>query len=559
MPNFDFHLHPVFKRFICNFEADYPTRRAADELLLPIDLRNPITDFLEENFLHILESQSCVAQMEKGQLLLGVANIAPIEEMFAATNSFFGKILHSRFFTSPVDQQYFDLIRDRKISYYQLLIRELNLYRQLMQDNKIRMFCRKNASWQDGEGVMLAMGLEGGHCLCRTLIRRPGEPDTMIIRNGGGDAISKDFIDNPVLTPAESLRHLQKAMWEENMDICYLILTHLSYIPEQFLATHAFGMKMIEHEAVYPCGNGITQAGKDVIDAAYTLKVDDKRATVLIDIKHMGLKSRLDLYAYRKEKNYEAIPLIASHVGVTGYSIQEWKSALEECRLLVKNGIPYAGVTMDRKMAGKWGAMNNKFTFNGWSINLMDEDIEEVLKSGGLIGISLDVRILGWQDITGKGDKEEFLSWEDFRYFFPEKAAALSKGEEVFKESRLIPTKEERHPLALCFNILHIAAVARLVEGVKDPFKQVCIGSDYDGLINPIINCRDAGDMPALERNLLKWMPVAESAYLEENGGERLLPLKSGKLDMAALRGIISDILYENGKAFLQRWTAGKW
>jgi hypothetical protein len=176
-----------------------------------------------------------------------------------------------------------------------------------------------------------------------------------------------------------------------------------------------------------------------------------------------------------------------------------------------------------------------------------------------LIGISLDVRILGWQDITGKGDKEEFLSWEDFRYFFPEKAAALSKGQEVFKESRLIPTKEERHPLALCFNILHIAAVARLVEGIKDPFKQVCIGSDYDGLINPIINCRDAGDMPALERNLLKWMPVAESAYLEENGGERLLPLKSGKLDMTALRGIISDILYENGKAFLQRWTAGKW
>lgn len=381
------------------------------------------------------------------------------------------------------------------------------------------------------------------------------------------DALSTDFVAEPrVITAAQSLRRLQQAMWDQDMDVCYLILTHLSHIQEQPLATHAYGIKMIKNAGIYPRGNGITQAGKEVIDTAYTLKVKDGQgtehpATVLIDIKHMALKSRLDLYAYRKEKGYKQ-PILASHMGVTGYSLSEWRAALEEATLTKEDDVPIVTITVDRKRAGEWGLINKKFTFNAWSINMMDEDIEEVFRSGGLIGVSLDVRILGWQSAISKGDKEEIMSWESFRHLFPERFSELKKGMPDFQESFIKPTREDRHPLALCFNILHIVWVGTTMQDKPagfDPWKNICIGSDYDGLIEPLINCREASHFPELEKLLFKWLPVADKAYSQENAIDILLPHTStDKLDTKKLQEIITGILSGNGTAFMKNWLAGK-
>ena len=52
---FDFHFHPVFKAFIQKYEASYPSERNLDDLFETFDLTNPITDVLDNAFLHILE------------------------------------------------------------------------------------------------------------------------------------------------------------------------------------------------------------------------------------------------------------------------------------------------------------------------------------------------------------------------------------------------------------------------------------------------------------------------------------------------------------------------
>lgn len=303
-------------------------------------------------------------------------------------------------------------------------------------------------------------------------------------------------------------------MWEEDMDLFYLTLTHLSDIPEHKLATHAHGMKLLKSTAGSPVGNGITEAGKDVIDKAYTLKVKiqetplkEKNAPVLIDMKHMSLKSRLDLYVHRRLKGYQ-VPILASHMGVTGYSISEWKNALESAQLL-RMETPCVEIVTNRKTAGKWGFLNKAFSFNPWTINLMDEDIEEVVNSKGLIGVSLDVRILGWQDLKSKGDKSELMSLEDFRYFFPERYARITGVKPTEDtESWLIPGKDERHPLALCFNIIHILSVIQTRNDLSEPWHYICLGSDFDGLINPVIECRNSGNFGELELLLLRWLPV---------------------------------------------------
>ncbi|SOD79956.1 amidohydrolase family protein [Spirosoma fluviale] len=556
---FDFHLHPVFKKFICKYEESYPSTRSLDELTGQFDLTSPLVKLLDEELLHILGSQSCIDQLNEGKLTVGVAAIAPIERLFTnkADGGMFGKILNSGL-TKPLDLTYMNNVRDGNVSYYQLFIREVNIYKRLHEAGKIHMLTRQAPQVLNSPAPIphLALGLEGGHGLCRTLIGQPGKQDTSLtVPPGAEDSLSKDFTTAFTSNPAKSLQQVQQALWEQELDLCYLVLTHLSHIDEQLLATHAYGMKMIKDVSSYPMGNGITLKGRQVIDAAYTLEVTlngtKTPAPVLIDIKHMSLKSRLDLYAYRKEKKYN-LPLIASHIGVTGYSVNAWKEALNEASTMrLSSGEPVVTINVDRKTAGFWGFINKEFTYNAWSINLMDEDIEAVLVSNGLIGISLDVRILGWQDLLSKGDKDEFMSAEEFRFFFPERARQLVPPA---VESQLKPTREERHPLALCFNILHVVSVG-LIRTDQKPWKQICIGSDYDGLINPVINCRDVSQLSVLEENLIRWLPVAERAYRKENGGGPLLDRQpNGEVEPAYLKGLVRDILYTNGEQFMKRW-----
>jgi hypothetical protein len=557
---FDFHLHPVFKKFICKYDAEYPSTRPLSELTGLFELTSPLVRLLDEEFLHILGSQACVDQLNAGHLTLGVAAIAPIERLFTNKNDggLFGKILNSGL-TKPLDLTYMNRVRDGQVSYYQLLIREINIYKRLHDANLLHMLSRQDPVLTMADAKPhLVLGLEGGHGLCRTLVNKPGLRDTSlpVIK---ADSLSDDFTKAFTTDPAQSLQQLQQALWDQKLDLCYLVLTHLSHIDQQPLATHAYGMKMIKDASSYPMGNGLYLKGRQVIDAAYTLQVTVKGeeakqpAPVLIDIKHMSLKSRLDFYAYRREKGYQ-LPIIASHIGVTGYSISAWKEALADASSMrLESGEPVAKIKVNRKTAGFWGAINREFTYNAWSINLMDEDIEAVLNSDGLIGLSLDVRILGWHDALSADEQDEYLSAEEFRFFFPERARQLGL---LAPESELIPTRQERHPLALCFNLLHLISVG-LIRTDTDPWQHICIGSDYDGLINPVINCRDTSQLPVLEDNLIRWLPVAEKAYRKENGGAPLLPRNQhGEVDLTRLKGLVRDALYNNGERFIKRWLA---
>lgn len=556
---FDFHFHPVFKQYITKFETDYPTGRLPDDLIKDMDLKNDLLDFVDENVLHILESQCCINQMKKGGLNLGVANVVAIELGIAASEGFIAKLLRSNI-TRPMDPQYFNNIRRGSLSYYRLFLKELDLFRKV-NGSYLHFLSRKKDRAVDEGKCSMVLGMEGAHNLSRKKIGTDIPDQIGHIPNG--DAAYNDFFKNPGADAVTSLKNLQQALWDDGFDLFYVTLTHLSHIAEQPLATHAFGMKMLKHDAFYPVGNGITPLGKSVIDAAYKMEVNDggrkKAAPIFIDVKHMGLKSRLDFYEHRRKNNYK-IPILATHMGVTGYAIEDWKQALKKTALLKKANVQAVEVLTERKKAGEWGFINKTFTFNPWSINLMDEDIIEIIESDGLIGVSLDVRVLGFQALIGVSSKDqaEYLSSEEFRVLFPNVKVSGLATEDVEEaealESWLKPTKEERHPLCLCFNILHIVSTA-MVSTEKDPWKHICIGSDFDGLIDPVKICRDASKMPDLEKNLIRWLPVAEKAYREQNGGPRLMPrTSSGDVDLQKLKKLVRGIMYENGKNFINDW-----
>ncbi len=573
MPNryFDLHVHAIVKNFLTKFDAELPANRSLTGLYEDVELSRKFIRLADEVAVHLLASQASFRQLNDGRLGVGVAAIAPLELGYAGSQGIFGKLLRSKL-TEPLSQRYFQRINAGEISYLNLFLREVSMYLRLaeLQDKNnpiIRFITRKdNEVKLDDDVPGIILSIEGGHALCGLKVGKTTEIDPLDEFDEDKTLFKKVTSNGTLGKPVANLKVLFESIWEAGMDILYLTLTHLTHISEQYLATHAYGLKLIKHPAFYPSGSGISDLGREVIDAAYTLNMAGKLRPVLIDIKHMSLQSRLDFYAYRKAQKYSTkYPIIASHMGVTGYSIDEWKDALnqEQLRHNYDQGVRTIKVQTVRKTAGKWGAINNEFTFNPWSINLMDEDIVEILHSGGLIGLNLDVRILGFQSLIGPSSKDtpEYLSTAEFATHFPEiETQTISRtSAEVIRqeeESWLVPTKEDRHPLCLCFNIVHIHCVGVLKAGHEKPLQQVCLGTDLDGLIEPLKVCRSFESMDNLRYHLFKWLPIAAKAYQEENGGADYLYEAFTKRD--SLDESVQAVLYKSGQSFITRWLNGK-
>ncbi len=97
---------------------------------------------------------------------------------------------------------------------------------------------------------------------------------------------------------------------------------------------------------------------------------------ILIDLKHTSALTRKWYYDQVVEKahsNGDTIPVILSHVGFSG-----WKTLQET--------IDYAPKENDNDL---------KDGFYPWNINACGEDVEWAAKTGGLIGVCFDQRILG--------------------------------------------------------------------------------------------------------------------------------------------------------------------
>lgn len=192
--------------------------------------------------------------------------------------------------------------------------------------------------------------------------------------------------------------------------VLYITITHLSHWP---VCTHAFGLHpFVQQEDPYitqhirPKGFGFyaLPTFEQLMDKCFSESYTDPRSQqqvsgkkILFDIKHSSLVSRLQFYALRQKwlqrTGHEAnsFPILASHMGIAGYSYKVIKDKLlvtdqadpdtPDCRVVAYD---------KRKAESRFG-----FAFNPSSINLYDEDIEQIISSGGYIGISADRRILG--------------------------------------------------------------------------------------------------------------------------------------------------------------------
>lgn len=150
-------------------------------------------------------------------------------------------------------------------------------------------------------------------------------------------------------------------------------------------------------------------------------------------------------------------------------------------------------------------------------INLDANDIDEICNSNGLIGIEIDQRILGY---NASGNR--FIKW-------------LSN---IFKSSE---KSDEFWAEYFWKNVLYIAERCYDRDKTKDPWRIICLGTDFDGVINPLNKFRTAVTYQNLAQSLLYYVQRYWS------GSSKIPKNHLGK----DAHDVVYSIVYANARDFI--------
>ncbi|MEP7320014.1 MAG: hypothetical protein ABI921_14760 [Panacibacter sp.] len=479
MPFFDFHLHPTLK---CLFSDENPAQEM--KKLSPwekLDTRRiPLLLRACTEFPYILQSQSNLAQLANNECnLICVALYIPEKDMLD------NKLIKGQT-TGPL-KVYLHPDKVQAIingNPYQLLINDdwntlTNAAAFGITDRTVKPL-KKRADYneQDTNTIHAVFSVEGCHTLSSAL---------------------QKFNVNEIIANLDDLR--------SRVAVLSVNLTHIEQSP---LCNQAFAIQFIDKPGFLPSGNQMNADGIKVLMHCYSNKI-------MIDIKHMSLASRQQLYNLRTTAQFAAInqPIVCTHAGFTGIGVKEIPDYILDYRR--------AG-TSTRLLQGKPLKYGDRARpcFNASSINLYDEDIMAVLNSGGIIGLSLDKRILGYQEFEEDRDRKtdypvetEYVSAREESLFLPRAAGAeignaFNDGrcmdwDEIDEGGEVNPVLGDYHLKHFMAHLLHLVVVAgNNAYDVNKALTQVCIGSDFDGLINPIWVCDTVDEMVYFKQSFEK-------------------------------------------------------
>ncbi|MFT3933666.1 MAG: membrane dipeptidase [Chitinophagaceae bacterium] len=520
MPFFDFHCHPGMKAHLAP-KGQEPSPWT--DIKVQLEIWKSIRVNISPAFADALDSQASLHQLWEGSVNLIGLIVHSIEEHVAAGLLEMGIVKNGAILQLDPGKLQASANGDR---YYAIVKEEI-------------------AGLVNNATPSASMGLPAGTKL--KFIRSINEYDkndlntihALLILEGSQNLFNK--LDAPDAEEAffKNLDDLSTEFRVFAMNLCHF--------QQQPIANHAFAMQVLNNlSPFFPVKRGISDFGKKAIPELY------KRG-IIIDTKHLGHFTRKELYRLRSEQNIK-LPLICSHAGVTGIS------ELDKLKYIYHESPADAGPVWKINFMKKWGHVKDT-AYNMISLNLYDEDIEEIIISGGMIGISLDQRIIGFP-----GDEPllysqqvyptdlDYVSKQETDVFFgPQPPATIPPGDEDNEivmnyddaASQNAGFTDQLHALYFLNQVLHILWVAKKSNrglSLADGLKSICIGSDLDGLVNPIDCCMSTADYADFKDKLLQ--------ILNKKSFWRSTGFSSSEIDTNAL---LDDIFFNNAFAFLQK------
>lgn len=515
MAIFDFHLHPSMKTMFSTEEDKVSPWEDITKSVVPA-----LLEFCA-NFSDIICSQANLTQLiyNQGNIVV-IALIAPERAMTTSKLLLNGS--GNKKLKRLLSRAQLDLINAETASPFQLVLDNLdkvllNPARFGMPGKGVVPLQKKSDYKPDGKAqIFAAFSVEGPHSLA--------------------DTYHKDDT-----TAAEAIKNLD--ILRSKVPVFSVNLAHIERFP---FANHAYGMLFIPDEEFIPKANGISSKGLEFVKLCYERKV-------MIDIKHLSLGARQQLIndVRKVAEDFTDVPIVCTHTGFAGISTSD-----------IPDYMIYNGETEDKGYGkitwGKpklYGFGESYTTFNPSSINLYDNEIMAVLISGGMIGLSLDLRILGVKEYASAADPEpgnfaeesEYISVQEKKLFTKGKTKTGSKMQSdkcitdaERKNAQDSNNKEDYHFYHFMSHVLHYIYVVTANEYDWELAKtQLCIGSDLDGVIDPIACCTDVRyleDMKGRFKELFR--PFAQD-------NNRALPAGFNVADFA------ERLFYRNGRDFV--------
>ncbi len=457
-PFADLHCHPTLHTFA--FEEANKKRKNSLWWDNP-----PLKRQRKSNFPEYF--QTSMPAFARGNVRLVIAALYPIEQAWLDP-----KILGTGDITDVLAKQvvshlpvrYINKVQSPEFKYYEYLNKE---YEFLLKDNgKVhktggidwKYIVAKNSNDIDkykneDHTVVFVPAIEGAHSLIM------GNANQLI-----SDPIIHSFTINNIAEIKE---------WDHPP--LYITLSHHYYngmigqarsIPDgaaSFLLNQQIGLN-----------EPVNQRGEEVIDCLLGInQFEGNGRRILIDTKHMSIAARI--WYYEKISNYnkgksedQKIPIIASHMGYGGH-----KSLLDSIEIPDMYGKKY----------------EHSKVFNPWSINLSNEEIAHIVNSNGIIGLNLDQRVLSGNAVIEQSKK-------------------ISKCDIRNNRSNVVAfwTNQVAENL---LGIINAIQNSNLINNEKkeNAWNYISIGSDFDGMINPVDAFIVADEFKNLREALTKYMP----------------------------------------------------
>lgn len=507
---FDFHCHPGLKPMFAK-----PGERPSPWKNIKSFVRTPVGHIeLNPLFNEVLDSQSSLQQLYNGNVnLIGLAICSPESNM---GKSLWAQSMVREGNVTVIWPEVVERIK-RGESYFEMTKEEIrhlldakNGISQL-PGSKLK-FIRSYADYDpnDINTIHAFLVIEGMHSFS------PDEAST-----NDWDRLKANFIqfisNNTYRVFAVNICHLQ----------------------QNKLCNHAHGIQFFNPEMFYPTGETFSDSGLEMVRTIYN-------NNVLVDIKHMSLAARIAFYRLVNAE-FPSKPILCTHAGVTGLRMDQRLKYIQ--RKPQKSGPTWKVSNLKPQ-----GYLDHSY-FNCSSINLYDEDIVRIMGSKGLIGISLDQRILGFGAaftdhwVVDPVDTEHISENEAGLFFGPAGPAGIPvtdhdsdvlNGEELQNQASAAAIGDI-HMRYFFNNVMHILKVIVANGGsFKQASELICLGTDFDGLIDAIECCKNAEEIGDFYQMLLPKLP----GFFRE-AGYNSPPIDPEKL--------LDNIFYENGRRFLEK------
>ena len=335
------------------------------------------------------------------------------------------------------------------------------------------------------------------HAELEACLRDKGEPITMVLSIEGAHVFNPENADATELT--KRIQHV-KRNWA--YPVFFITLAHHF---NNFLCGHAMSFPdmakyaMSQDDAV---NEGFTDLGWIAVRELLSLTANNEKTQnasyrILLDMKHMSAKARLEYYdnivrpCYAKK---DVIPVILSHAGYSG--VGTLRELIERYPL-----------------EGDHNITENEYgSYYANNINFCDEDVLIVAQTGGLIGLCFDRRILGRHKRMEEGQTDFGALWSNIKSM--------------------------------------LQVICRQAGSTKKDWQKAwsyfCIGSDFDGYIDPVSGFKTALDFEAFARVLLdqikREIKAGDTAHCICCFDEEFTPEKA-----------VEGIAYQNAEDFVRK------